>query len=127
MVAYGTQRTLVIKSKGWRYHKGGWEEIFKPISDTCTDPHGETIANWPGTSETQVISLPIIDSLSPRPPYLPLTVPEDISQRLIRLHGDPIVWWVGQILKYLLKPQQKTHNMIQEAITKMGFQRPIVG
>lgn len=48
MVAYGTERTLILKSKGWRYNKGGWENIFKPISDTCSDTVGESGANWPG-------------------------------------------------------------------------------
>nr|XP_023022722.1 alpha-(1,6)-fucosyltransferase [Leptinotarsa decemlineata] len=127
MVAYGTKRTLILKSKGWRYHKGGWEEIFKPISNTCLSPSGESVASWPGNEETQVVNLPIIDSLSPRPPFLPLAIPEDLAPRLTRLHGDPIVWWVGQILKYLLRPQEKTANMIQETMTKMGFKRPIVG
>ncbi|XP_066146713.1 alpha-(1,6)-fucosyltransferase [Euwallacea fornicatus] len=127
MVAYGTKRTLILKSKGWRYHKAGWEEIFMPVSETCTSPSGESVANWPGHSESQVVNLPIIDSLSPRPPFLPLAVPEDLAPRLTRLHGDPIVWWVGQILKYLLRPQEKTANLIQEAMTKLGYKRPIVG
>lgn len=48
MVAYGTKRTLILKSKGWRYHKAGWDEVFKPISDSCTDPYGESASNWPG-------------------------------------------------------------------------------
>lgn len=48
MVAYGTKRTLVLKSRGWRYHKGGWEEVFKPVSDTCNDPSGESVSSWPG-------------------------------------------------------------------------------
>ncbi|KAL1506287.1 hypothetical protein ABEB36_005679 [Hypothenemus hampei] len=127
MVAYGTKRTLILKSKGWRYHKGGWEEIFKPISDTCTTPEGESVATWPAHSETQVINLPIIDSLSPRLPFLPLAIPEDLAPRLTRLHGDPIVWWVGQILKYLLRPQEKTADLIQDVINKLGYKRPIVG
>ncbi|XP_060530769.1 alpha-(1,6)-fucosyltransferase isoform X2 [Cylas formicarius] len=127
MVAYGTKRTMVLKSKGWRYHRTGWEDIFKPLSETCTTPDGESISNWPGNLETQVLNLPIIDSLSPRPPFLPLAIPEDLAPRLIRLHGDPIVWWIGQILKYLLRPQQKTAAMIEETMTKMGFQKPIVG
>lgn len=84
-------------------------------------------AKFIGTPDTQVITLPIIDSLSPRPPFLPLTVPEDLAPRLTRLHGDPIVWWVGQFLKYLLRPQPKTLAMVQETITNMGFKRPIVG
>ncbi|GLV37169.1 alpha16-fucosyltransferase [Carabus blaptoides fortunei] len=127
MVAYGTERTLILKSKGWRYHKAGWEEIFKPVSDTCTDPSGHSQSSWPGKVDTQVLTLPIIDSVSPRPPYLPLAIPEDLAPRLNRLHGDPIVWWVGQFLKYLLRPQSDTSNFLNEAISKMGFQRPIVG
>lgn len=127
MVAYGTQRTLILKSKGWRYHKGGWEEIFKPLSETCTDPDGETTSSWPGNVNTQVITLPIIDSISPRPPFLPLAIPEDLAPRLIRLHGDPIVWWVGQFLKYLLRSQDKTSTLLQNAISTLGFKRPIVG
>ena len=38
IVAYGTERTLILKSKGWRYNKGGFEEIFMPLSETCNDP-----------------------------------------------------------------------------------------
>ncbi|XP_045480462.1 alpha-(1,6)-fucosyltransferase isoform X3 [Harmonia axyridis] len=127
MVAYGTKRTLILKSKGWRYHKPGWEDIFQPISKNCLDPSGESTSNWPGNAQTQVVNLPIIDSLTPRPPFLPLTIPEDLSPRLVRLHGDPIVWWVGQILKYLLKPQKKTASIIQEAMNNIGFKHPIVG
>lgn len=74
-----------------------------------------------------MINLPIIDSLSPKPPFLPLSVPEDLAPRLIRLHGNPFVWWVGQILKYLLRPHENTANMLQDTMTKMGFKRPIVG
>lgn len=80
-----------------------------------------------GRPDTQVVELPIVDSLSPRPPYLPLAVPKDLAPRLARLHGDPIVWWIGQFLKFLLRPQEATSNMIQEASVKLGFKRPIVG
>nr|CAD7397037.1 unnamed protein product [Timema cristinae] len=127
MVAYGTQRTLILKSKGWRYHKTGWEEVFFPLSNTCTDPNGDSHSHWPGKTDTQVVDLPIIDSLSPRPPYLPLAVPADLAPRLTRLHGDPIVWWVGQLLKYLLRPQEATSNMLRDAGEKLQFKKPIVG
>lgn len=127
-MAYATERTLILKSKGWRYHKNGWEEVFKPISDTCVDSFGdESHSSWPGQPNTQVLTLPIIDSLNPRPPYLPLAIPADLAPRLKKLHGDPIVWWVGQFLKYLLKPQPETHAMLDEGLNKMGFKKPIVG
>lgn len=127
IMAYATERTLILKSKGWRYHKAGWEEVFQPISDTCLDSNGATHASWPGTPETQVLTVPIIDSLNPRPPYLPLAIPADLAPRLTKLHGDPIVWWIGQFLKYLLKPTGETRQMLENGMEKLGFRKPIVG
>ncbi|XP_034105397.1 alpha-(1,6)-fucosyltransferase [Drosophila albomicans] len=127
IVAYATERTLILKSRGWRYHKGGWEEVFKPVSDSCHDAGTANAYNWPGKPNTQVLVLPIIDSLMPRPPYLPLAVPEDLAPRLKRLHGDPIVWWVGQFLKYLLRPQTSTRDFLNSGMRNLGWQRPIVG
>lgn len=128
IVAYATERTLILKSKGWRYHKAGWEEVFQPISETCSDVDATYHAsNWPGQHDTQVVILPIIDSLVPRPPYLPLAIPADLAPRLMRLHGDPIVWWVGQFLKYLLRPQGATENMLKIGMERLGFKKPIVG
>lgn len=127
IVAYATERTLILKSRGWRYHKGGWEEVFRPVSDSCHDAGTATAYNWPGKPNTQVLVLPIIDSLMPRPPYLPLAVPEDLAPRLKRLHGDPIVWWVGQFLKYLLRPQTTTRDFLNSGMRKLGWERPIVG
>ncbi|XP_017138193.1 alpha-(1,6)-fucosyltransferase [Drosophila miranda] len=127
IVAYATERTMILKSRGWRYHKGGWEEVFQPISKGCHDAGSANAYNWPGKPNTQVLVLPIIDSLMPRPPYLPLAVPEDLAPRLKRLHGDPIVWWVGQFLKYLLRPQQPTREFLFAGMRNLGWERPIVG
>ena len=41
LVAYGTERTLILKSTGWRYNKKGFEEVFLPLSETCMDQSGE--------------------------------------------------------------------------------------
>lgn len=128
IMAYATERTLILKSKGWRYHKQGWEEVFHPISESCTTSEGTSHANWGnGHYNTQVVDIPIIDSLNPRPPQLPLAIPEDLAPRLKRLHGDPIVWWVGQFLKYLIRMQPETQAIIDEGTQKLGFQNPIVG
>ena len=41
-VPYGTQRTLVLHTDGWRYASEGWGVVFLPISETCRDlPEGE--------------------------------------------------------------------------------------
>jgi glycoprotein 6-alpha-L-fucosyltransferase len=63
IMAYSTERTLIIKSKGWRYHKGGWEEIFLPVSETCLDSSGASSDSWPSKSG-QVITIKIIDSFN---------------------------------------------------------------
>lgn len=59
IMAYATERTMILKSKGWRYHKAGWEEVFEPVSDTCVDAVGENHSSWPGTYDTQVSVIPI--------------------------------------------------------------------
>lgn len=127
IMAYATERTLILKSKGWRYHKGGWEEIFMPVSETCLDSNGESQGTWPAGEHIQVLTIPIIDSLNPRPPFLPLAIPADLAPRLTKLHGDPIAWWIGQFLKYILKPQPDTMAMLDNGKRKLGFKKPIVG
>ncbi|OCT66425.1 hypothetical protein XELAEV_18042675mg [Xenopus laevis] len=130
MIAYGTQRTLILESQSWRYATGGWETVFKPVSDTCTDRSGSSTGHWAGEANdknVQVVELPIVDSLHPRPPYLPLGVPEDLADRLIRLHGDPAVWWVSQFVKYLIRPQLWLEKEIEEATKKLAFKHPVIG
>lgn len=80
-----------------------------------------------GTPNTQVVQLPIVDSIAPRPPYLPLSIPKDLAPRISRLHGNPFVWWVGQFFKFLLRPQLSTKTMLDSAAEKLGFKKPIVG
>ncbi|XP_044727696.1 alpha-(1,6)-fucosyltransferase [Chrysoperla carnea] len=128
-MAYGTERTLILQSKGWRYNKAGWDEIFQPVSNSCSTYHYDTsiVEQWPGENDPEIIHLSIIDNLIPTPEYVPPAIPEDISARLIRLHGDPIVWWVGQMLKYLLRPQQSLAEKLQQATRNLNFKSPIVG
>ncbi len=76
---------------------------------------------------TDIVDLPIVDSLHPRPPFLPLAVPEDLAPRLMRLHGHPAVWWVGQFVKYLLRPQPQLQQQMTHFHEKLQFQGPIVG
>ncbi|XP_067274322.1 alpha-(1,6)-fucosyltransferase isoform X1 [Pseudorasbora parva] len=130
MIAYGTQRVLILESHNWRYAPKGWETVFRAVSDTCTDRSGATTGHWSGEAhdqDVQVVELPIVDSLHPRPPYLPLAIPEDLAPRLQRLHGDPSVWWVSQFVKYLVRPQAWLEKEIQETCVKLGFKHPIIG
>ncbi|ELW70847.1 Alpha-(1,6)-fucosyltransferase [Tupaia chinensis] len=171
MIAYGTQRTLILESQNWRYATGGWETVFRPIIGdevltlSVEMPHNlekwknkwkmeaavkedifimqsevaARVKDGSGTRVTagaagevkdknvQVVELPIVDSLHPRPPYLPLAVPEDLADRLVRVHGDPAVWWVSQFVKYLIRPQPWLEKEIEEATKKLGFKHPVIG
>jgi len=126
IVAYGTERTLILKSKGWRYNRNGYEEIFQPLSDTCREATGPKV-HWPGDKNAPLVEIPIIDSINPRPRFLPPAIPKDLADRIMRIHGDPIVWWVSQFLKYFLRPQPDTANMLIEAEKLQGLAKPIVG
>jgi glycoprotein 6-alpha-L-fucosyltransferase len=58
---------------------------------------------------------------------LPPAIPRDLSERIIRLHGDPIVWWVAEFLRYILRTQPDTAKMLEETEKGVNFERPIVG
>jgi len=128
ITAYGTQRTLVLNSKGWRYNKKGYQEVFQPVSETCdAGDYSSSKVSWPGTDNSQVVELPIVDGVNPRPPYLPPAIPADLVDRVSRLHGDPITWWLGQLLKYMLRPQDHLKAMLDQTVESLGFVHPVVG
>ncbi|KAF2881553.1 hypothetical protein ILUMI_24629 [Ignelater luminosus] len=124
IVAYRTQRTLILKSDNWYYGQGRWNDVFKPISNTCIDFNENDFYDF----YTQIVNLPVvIDFISPTSSYLRLAIPEDLAPRLVRLHDNPVVWWIEQILKYVYRPNEKTAAFLQNASANLGFKRPIVG
>lgn len=127
IVAYGTGRTFILRSHNWRYAQKGWESVFQPVSETCTDDSGVSRAPWPGLEDTQIVDLPIIDNVRPRPQYIPLAIPKDLSERIQRLHGNPVVWWISQFVKYLLRPQDAMQDLLEKVEEKLGFKHPVVG
>ncbi len=56
-----------------------------------------------------------------------MAIPADLSERLIRLHGNPFVWFTGQLMKYLLRPQGWLNEFIDQRYAESKFQTPIVG
>eukprot|EP00731_Ephydatia_muelleri_P000914 Em0001g914a len=125
-VAYGTRRTLVLRTEGWRYASGGWETVFMPVSDTCRDA-SEGVAWDADHDQHQVVILPIVESLHPRPPYLPMAVPRDLAEKLIAFHGYPFVWFMGHLIQYLMRPNPQLQTYLETKRKEMGFQKPIVG
>ena len=82
-------------------------------------------------SSNPVVLLGLIDGMSDMSGkqirYLPPAVPKLVSSRLALIDGNPIAWWVGQCVKYLLQMQPKTQDYINKIKEKIQFQRPIVG
>lgn len=125
-MAYATERTLILESKGWNYNKNGWEDLFMPVSETCTTSDGGSHADWAHAhNDTQVVELPLIGTF--KSAQLPLSVPEDLAPQLERLHGEPFTWWLGQIFKYLFRFAPKAQKLIDDGVKRLGFQAPIVG
>lgn len=75
----------------------------------------------------KIVELPIVDSMHPRPDFMPLAIPQDLAPRLLRLHGDPPVWWIGQFVKYLTRPQPHLKEDMERTKKALNFKSPIVG
>lgn len=56
-----------------------------------------------------------------------MSIPSDIAERLEKVHGEPHVWWVGQFMKYILRPQSHVQSMLDEAKQNSGIKAPVVG
>jgi len=80
-----------------------------------------------GNKHDQVVVLPIVDGLPHRPPYLPLGIPEDLAPHLLRIHGNPSVWWVGQFMRFVMRPQDWLQKDLNDSEQKLRFKKPIVG
>lgn len=81
-----------------------------------------------GAYETaDVVEIPLIDNIHPRKDFMPMAIPEDLSERLIRLHGNPFVWFTGQLIKYLLRPQAWLTELMAKKYDAIKFELPMVG
>lgn len=130
IVAYSTERTMILLSQGWKYTSRGWETLFLPMSESCTDASGLSKGVWGpdyAIKDIQVVEMPIIDGMPARPAALPLAVPEDLADNLTHFHGNPAAWWIGQIVTYLTRPRQDLETHLIQTKARLNFSHPIVG
>ena len=66
MMAYGTNRTLIYKTEGFRYSKDGFNGIFKQLSNNCNECPEATHNYWPGKKGDQVLELRNFRDTRPR-------------------------------------------------------------
>ena len=62
---------------------------------------------------------------------MPPAIPADLAPELIAIHNAPEVWWVSQIVKYIMRPHPKQAERLKELEErhKIGPDRedPVVG
>ncbi|KII63755.1 Alpha-(1,6)-fucosyltransferase [Thelohanellus kitauei] len=114
IVALGEGKPLVVKSDEWQ----GFDSIFDvlmPLSETChynmTKSHNLKV---------EFINLSYHYK---NMEYLPKVIPENIRQQIEEFHTDPFLWWIAQIITYVLRLRP---NVIENLEPK-EFTSPIVG
>jgi len=75
----------------------------------------------------RLVETSLINNTHPRKDFMPMAIPEDLSERLIHLHGHPFVWFMGQLIKYLLRPQPWLSEFMEKKHEAIKFQTSIVG
>ena len=78
-------------------------------------------------TDVPVLVLPTIDSLLTKLDFLPQAVPADLADKLESFHGDPAVWWIGQVVSYLIRPNSDLRLYLTESEQNVTRQGPIVG
>ncbi len=70
---------------------------------------------------------PVVDCKHSKSHYIAKAIPEDLAPRLMRFHGNPFVWWLGQFLKYMTRPTDEFRIDMEKTKERLGFVNPIVG
>lgn len=136
VVGLATNRTVILDAKYWQYvnseeqheSNAAWNSIFQPLSATCTSDEAASHAAWRGGDEPeQLLDLPYIDFIEPKPAYMPLAIPAQIADKLKLVHGAPAAWFLGQITRYITRLSDTMEAFVSRAKNRLHFQRPIVG
>lgn len=132
VTAFGSERTMVLNNDGasWRYSKQGWLGAFLPITRCKYDDviESEAPAAYRLHSEDRVVQLGIVDALSHRPNYLPLSIPKPLADQLLKLHSNPPAYFISQFLWYAMRSGEDLHKALKLSISNVPFDKgPVVG
>ena len=129
LLAHGLGRVFVLASDMWSYNRGGrgWIDVFKPVSLSCemkfADDRSLPAYN-PKTydPDAPVVRAHFIDNyVKNNPPYLPFVIPTDLANVVQHFHRIPGLWFLGQIVSYLLRLNGDMQNFIDDLKTSIGF------
>ncbi|KII63762.1 Alpha-(1,6)-fucosyltransferase [Thelohanellus kitauei] len=113
-VALGEGKPLLVKASPWHNFRSIFDVIM-PLSETC---HYYMI-------ETHNLTAKHIDLkyLFKEKQFLPPIFPENIRKQIEEFHTDPFLWYISQIITYILRLRS---NIIKQ-LKPIDFTFPIVG
>ena len=71
------------------------------------------MSEWPADS-APVVHLPLMARTKPRPSFIPPAIPKDLSERLMNVYDNPLIWWVSEMLKYIYRETSETEKMFKQ-------------
>ena len=78
-------------------------------------------------SITQTILVTELQYMSPKATYLPKSIPKEFADRVFAFHEKPFVWFAGQFLSYLMRPNEEVMKFISNRKKNLGITKPYVG
>lgn len=110
-ISLGNGGTAVI-TRDWP-QSPPFEEIFYPLSRTCNNSN---------LNLNNVIEIPIHELYNSYK-FDPTVVPKQILNRIENVHSTPYLWWIGQMIKYIMRMRPETLKKMRV----FKFNHPIVG
>ncbi|CAK8681771.1 unnamed protein product [Clavelina lepadiformis] len=110
----------------------GIQKVFLPLSDTCSmEDLPKQVDEWKGDLQEnyehiQVVRLDLTHETSTNTCFKGLTIPKFLEEKGEFLHDDPNMWWIGQIMGYLLRPSPWISVRVQEIKKKLNLTHPYV-
>ncbi|CAK8681748.1 unnamed protein product [Clavelina lepadiformis] len=130
LAALGTNRVMLVDYSSVSYP--GIQKVFLPLSDTCSmEDLPKQVDEWKGELQEsyehiQVVRLDLTHEMSPNTRFKGLTIPKFLQEKVEFLHDDPNMWWIGQIMGYLLRPRSWIFVRVQEIKRKLNLTHPYV-
>ncbi|XP_076810544.1 alpha-(1,6)-fucosyltransferase-like isoform X3 [Clavelina lepadiformis] len=130
LAALGTNRVMLVDYSSVRYP--GIQKVFLPLSDTCSmEDLPKQVDEWKGELQEnfehiQVVKLDLTHEGSANTRFKGLTIPKFLEEKVEFLHDDPNMWWIGQIMGYLLRPRPWISFRVQLIKRKLNLNHPYV-
>ncbi|CAK8685962.1 unnamed protein product [Clavelina lepadiformis] len=126
-VALGTNRTMVWGST-ISNSLNGIEKVFLPLSETCQEADEVEAVEWQSdrVAQTTQEDVPVIKANVDvkHTLFKPYTIPAELKEKIVKLHNDPNVWWIGQIMTYLFRVQPWVMKIAEDIKEKFQIKHP---